>query len=218
MTQANLITLTDPRSQASEAYRTLRTNLMFSGVDTVLKSIVVTSPAPGAGKSSAAANLAVTLAQGGKRTVLVDCDLRRPSQHEVWGINQEPGLTSILLDASIDMPLVAVDIDNLSVLPSGPLPPYPADLLGSNKLDAVVESLAADADYILFDAPPVNAVTDAALLASKLDGTLLVIKAGQTRRDHAERAKEQLERVNARILGALLMNARGGAAASNTYY
>ncbi len=218
MTQPNLVTLTEPRSKASEAYRTLRTNLMFSGIDAALKTVVITSPAPGAGKSSAAANLAVTLAQSGKRTILVDCDLRRPSQHIVWGLEQEPGLTSMMLDDGNSLSLQTVDIDNLSVLTSGPLPTYPADLIGSGKLDDVIEKLAAQADFVLFDAPPVNAVTDAALLALKLDGTLLVLKAGQTRRDHAERAKEQLERVNARILGALLMNARSEGRSSNAYY
>lgn len=218
MTDPNLITLTDPRSQASEAYRTLRTNLTFSSVDTALKSIVITSAGVGAGKSSAAANLAVTLAQGGKPTILVDCDLRRPSQHTIWGIPQEPGLTSVMLDEATEIPLVQSSVEGLRILTSGPLPPYPADLLGSNKFDDVVTKLVEQADYVLFDVPPVNAVTDAAILASKLDGTLLVVKAGQTRRDAAERAKEQLERVNARIIGALLTNARTEGRAANSYY
>lgn len=208
MTDVNLITLTDPRSAASEAYRTLRTNLMFSSLDEPLHSLVVTSPNPEAGKSTALANLAVTLAQSGKRVILVDCDLRRASQHKIWGVAQEPGLTSMVLDHLDSPPLVQTQVENLRLLPSGPLPPNPADLLGSDRMDAIVEQLAAEADFVLFDAPPVIAVTDAALLSVKVDGVLLVLRAGKTNRDHAERARDLLERVNVRIVGAVLTDAQ----------
>jgi len=218
MPQANLITLTDPRSPASEAYRTLRTNLMFSSINEPLKTLVITSPAPEEGKSSALANLAVTMAQGGKKTILVDCDLRRPSQHTIWHLEQDPGLTSVMLGDVKSVPLNDVDVPNLQVVTSGPTPPNPADLIGSNQMDDVIAKLAKQADYVLFDAPPVIAVTDAPLLASKLDGVLMVIRAGRTRRDHAERAKELLERVNVRIVGALMTDARVDNAASNGYY
>jgi non-specific protein-tyrosine kinase len=207
MSQANLITLTNPRSPASEAYRTLRTNLIFSSINVALHTLVITSAAPQEGKSVTLANLAVTLAQSGKKTVIVDCDLRRPSQHTIWGTPQEPGLTSMVLDGLKKPPLVDVGVGNLWLLPSGPLPPNPADLLGSPTMDAIVEQLKKTGDMILFDAPPVIAVTDATLLAAKLDGVLIVIKAGETRRDHAERAKELLERVNVRLVGAVLTDA-----------
>lgn len=207
MKQPNLITLTDPRSPASEAYRTLRTNLIFSSLSEPIHTLVVTSPAPEEGKSTALANIAVTMAQGGKKTILVDCDLRRPSQHTIWGVEQEPGLTTMMLEDAERMPLREVGVENLRLLTSGPLPPNPADLLTSPRMDGVIERLRGEADFVLFDAPPVIAVTDAALLAAKLDGALLVMRAGRTRRDHAEQARDLLQRINVRIVGALLMDA-----------
>nr|MBN1230195.1 CpsD/CapB family tyrosine-protein kinase [Anaerolineae bacterium] len=207
MTQPNLCTLSDPRSRVSEAYRTLRTNLVFSSPGRQLRTLVVAGPSPGAGASTAAANLAVTLAQGSRKTILIDCDLRRPVQHEIWAIGQEPGLTTMMVDEALAPPLVDVGVENLWVLPSGPLPPNPADLLGSQKMDEVINHLLAESDYIVFDVPPVIAVTDAALLSSKVDGVLLVLKARGSKRDHAERAKELLERVGAHLLGAILTDA-----------
>jgi capsular exopolysaccharide synthesis family protein len=204
--KSTLITLADPRSPAAEAYRTLRTNLMFSGLDRALRTLVVTSPTPGVGKSITAANLAVTMAQSGKSTVLVDCDLRRPRQHEIWGVDNALGLTSMVLGEA-EPPLVDVGVPNLWLLPSGPLPPNPADLLGSARMDEVIRALGEGADMLLFDTPPVIAVTDTALLAARLDGVLLVVRAGSTRRDHAQRAKELLERVNIRVVGAVITNA-----------
>ncbi|GAB4476363.1 MAG: CpsD/CapB family tyrosine-protein kinase [Anaerolineae bacterium] len=216
MTPANLITLSNPRSPASEAYRALRTNLLFSGLDRALQTLVVTSPAPDDGKSTALANLAVTLAQGGKKTILVDCDLRRPSQHTIWGVGRAPGLTDLVLGEVAEPPLMAVGVENLSLLPAGTPPPNPADLLGSARLDGVIETLKARADFVLFDAPPVIAVTDASLLALKLDGVLLVMRAGKTRRDHAEQARDLLARINAHIIGTALLDAPISAAGS--YY
>ncbi len=208
MEKPDLITLAHPRSPASEAYRALRTNLIFSSIDESLRTLVVTSPAPEEGKSTVLANLAVAFAQGGKKTILVDCDLRRPRQHEIWGIEQEPGLTTMVLEKLRRPPLVDAGVENLHLLPSGPQPPIPADLLGSARMDAIVEQLKKEAEVVLFDAPPVIAVTDATLLAAKLDGVLLVMRAGSTRRDHAERAKELLDRVNIRIVGTVLTNAQ----------
>lgn len=208
MTQPNLITLTDPRSPAAEAYRTLRTNLLFSSVDDPVRAVIVTSPAPEEGKSTALANLAVTMAQSGRRTIIVDADLRRPTQHEIWGVSSEPGLTSMMLEDLATPPLVDVGVENLRLLPSGPLPPNPADLVGAARMDAVIERLHQEADFLLFDAPPVIAVSDAAVMASKLDGVLLVVRAGSTRRDDAEQAKQTLERLNVRIVGAVLTNAQ----------
>jgi capsular exopolysaccharide synthesis family protein len=202
-----LITLTDPRSPVSEAYRTLRTNLSFSGLDKPIRTLVVTSPAPDEGKSTTVANLAVTIAQGGRRTILVDCDLRRPALHTLFDCQAEPGLTNLLLEEDGRPALQQTQVEGLQLLSSGPLPPNPADLLGSQKMDKVIASLAGAADMVLFDAPPVIAVTDAAVLGAKVDGVLLVISAGKTRREHAERAKEMLERASVRIVGAALTNA-----------
>lgn len=205
-----LITLTDPRSPAAEAYRTLRTNLTFSSLEKPLTTLLVTSPAPDSetppGKSLVAANLAVTFAQGGRKTILVDCDLRRPSQHTLWRISNERGLTNFVLEGG-DPSLVAASVEGLCILPSGPLPAIPADLISSRKMDEAIAALKARADFVLFDAPPVVAVTDAALLATRLDGVLLVLSAGHTRRDHTAQAKELLDRIKVRVVGAVLTNA-----------
>jgi len=209
VTTVRLIMLTDPRSPAAEAYRTLRTNIMFQSIEKPIQTLLVASPMPDDGKSTTLANLAVTLAQSGHTTILVDADLRRPTQHTLWGLSNERGLTSIMLDSSLRdaPPLQASGVDQLSILTSGPTPPNPADLLGSKQMEALIALLKTRAEYVLFDAPPVLAVTDAPLLASKLDGVLLVVKAGTTRRDQAERARDILQRIHVRIVGAVLNNA-----------
>ena len=217
--RANLVTVSDPRSAAAEAYRALRTNLSFSSLDDPIHTLVVTTPAPQEHKSLVIANLAIIMAQGGNRTILVDCDLRRPALHEIFGLDNRAGLTTMMLDkAAMDAPpLQGTEIENLSVLPSGPLPPNPADLLGSRRMDDVIARLIQGADIVLLDAPPVVAVTDAAVLGSKVDGVLLVVSAGVTRREHAERAKEMLEQVNVRIVGAVLDNAPADALMGSYY-
>lgn len=207
----DLITLTDPRSAASEAYRTLRTNLTFSSLEKPLTTLLVTSPAPDgeaiSGKSLAVANLAVTFAQGGRRTILVDCDLRRPVQHTLWNIPNEKGLANFVVDGGQPPLVAATGVSDLWILPSGPLPPIPADLISSRKMDEAIATLKPLADIVLFDAPPVVSVTDAALLASRLDGVLLVLKAGQSRRDHTAQAKELLDKIKVRVVGTVLTNA-----------
>jgi len=207
--QPNLITLTDPRNPATEAYRTLRTNLTFAALDKPIETLVVTSAAPDAGKLEVLANLAVTMAQGERRTILVDADLRRPGLHEIFGTANDRGLTTMIVEETAldDPPLIAVGVDNLWLVPSGPLPPNPADILGSRKMEQVIAALKAHADVILFAAPPVVAVTDAVVLGTKVDGVLLVVSAGRTRQEHVQRAKESLERAHVRIVGAVLDNA-----------
>ncbi len=203
----NLITLTDPRSPISEAYRTLRTNLSFYSLDQPLRSIVVTSAAADEEKSETIANLAVTMAQSDRRTLLVDCDLRRPSLHDLFDLQGEPGLTNYILGEIDELPILETGVEKLSLLPSGPKPPNPADMLGSKRIDDIISSMVDQFDVVLFNAPPVLAVTDAAVLGIKVDGILLVISAGKTRREHAERAKELLEKANVRVIGAALTNA-----------
>lgn len=202
-----LITLTDPRSPASEAYRALRTNLSFYSLDSPLRTLVVTSPAPSEGKSTTVANLAITTAQSGRRTLLVDCDLRRPKLHELLSRQMTPGLTNLMLNEISDVPVQETGVDNLWLLTSGPPPPNPADLLGTNRVDEIIADLIQKYDNIFFDAPPVIAATDAAILGSKVDGVLLVIQAGKTRRDQSERARELLEQARVRVIGAVLTNA-----------
>jgi non-specific protein-tyrosine kinase len=202
-----LVTITDPRSPASEAYRTLRTNLSFYSLDTPVRTLVVTSPAAGEGKSTTLANLAVTMAQSGRKTILVDCDLRRPNLHELLSLPMSPGLTDVLLAEGDRLPLQRTEVDNLMLLSSGSKPPNPTDLLGSGRMDQIIAQLASEADFVLFDAPPVMVAADAAILGAKTDGVLLVIQAGKTRRDHSERARELLQKAKVHIVGAALTNA-----------
>lgn len=205
-----LVTVALPRSPVSEAYRTLRTNLEFSSLDKPIKTMVVTSPGPEEGKSTTLANLAVALAQAEKEVILVDCDLRRPSQHEIFGLQNGVGLTTMVVDeeAMAEPPLQETIVPGLWLLPSGPLPPNPSELLGSRRMEEIIAVLAKRADRVMFDAPPIIAVTDAAVLSSKVDGVLMVISAGATKRDHAQKAKTLLEKVNAHLVGAVLNNVK----------
>ena len=204
-----LVTIRDPRSPAAEAYRTLRTNIQFASLDHPLRTLLATSSAPDEGKSTTIANIAVTIAQSERRVLLVDCDLRRPTLHTMFGLPNEVGLTSLMLDENGRIPVQKTDIPGLLVLTSGPLPPRPADILGSRRMEAVIAQLREHADMVLFDTPPVNAVTDAAVLATKVDGVLLVFRAGTTKRDRARDARRQLEKVNAHIVGVVLTDVKG---------
>jgi non-specific protein-tyrosine kinase len=215
----NLITITNPRSPISEAYRTLRTNLEFTSLDKPIRSMVVTSAAPEEGKSTTLANLAVTIAQAGKKVILVDCDLRRPALHQIFDARNAPGLTDMMRDDALKQtpPLQETGVANLQLLASGTIPPNPAELLASRKMNDVIAALQQQADMVLFDAPPVIAVTDAAVLASKVDAVLLVISAGKTKREHAKKAKALLDKVNARLIGTVLNNVKGEASLYQYY-
>jgi len=203
-----LITISESRSPISEAYRTLRTNLDFAGLDRALKTLVVTSAGVSEGKSTTLANLAIVSAQAGRRVILVDADLRRPTIHKVFGLANDTGLTTMMMDdaALASPPLFKTDVEGLSVLPSGPLPPNPAEVIGSRRMEEIIAALAERADQVLFDTPPIVAVTDAAVLATRVDGVLLVVSAGHTRRDHARAAVQRLQQINARVVGAVLTN------------
>ena len=204
----DLVTLSDPVSAVSEAYRTLRMNLQFAAMDQTLRSVLITSPGANEGKSTTLANLAVTMAQIEQRVIAVDCDLRRPCLHQFFGLANDTGLTTMMLndDLLTNPPLQDTRVDGLRLLASGPLPPRPADLLGSKRIGQVIERLGEEADILLFDAPPVLAAADATLLATKVDGVLLVVSAGQTKREHARLAVERLSKVNAHIVGSVLNN------------
>lgn len=214
-----LITISEPRSPISEAYRALRTNLDFAALDQALKTMVVTSAGVGEGKSTTLANLAVVSAQAGRKVVLVDADLRRPTLHQIYGLDNEAGLTTAMMDeaALASPPLQETGVEGLSVLTSGPLPPNPAELMGSRRMEEVIAALAEGADQIFFDTPPVVAVTDAAVLSTKVDGVLLVISAGRTRREYARSAVQRLEQVNARLVGTVLTNVQMGAGFAGYY-
>jgi capsular exopolysaccharide synthesis family protein len=209
MASANLITLTDPRSATSEAFRTLRTNLMFTSVERPIHTLLVTSPSLDDQKSVTLANLAVTFAQTGNKTILVDTDLRQPHQHSLWNIPNTRGLSNMMIDDSTlsNPPLVDSGVENLLILPAGDKVPNPADLLSSKRMNDIIGILKARATYVLFDSPPVLVATDALLLGVKLDGALLVVRTGKTRREEATRAKQALEQVHARVVGAVLTHA-----------
>jgi capsular exopolysaccharide synthesis family protein len=202
-----LITIVNPRSPVSEAYRTLRTNIRFSAVDREVKVVMVTSPGPGEGKSTTVSNLAVTYAQADQRVLLIDGDLRKPVQHRIFHVSNRFGLTDLL--ASGADPLHAIRptaIPNLHVITSGPTPPNPSELLGSRRMASVIEELRGQYDMILLDTPPVLALTDAQIISSLSDGALLVIDSGKVKHNIALRAKANLDQVNARILGVVLNN------------
>ena len=201
-----LITSAAPDDPTSEAYRALRTNVTFvSAEERALQLLCVTSPGPGEGKSTTAANLAITLAQQGTRTLLVDADLRRPIVHKAFDLVQEPGLTDILVGAATLREAARPNvIPNLDVLPAGALPPNPSELLGSEAMRRLVAELRAQYASVIFDTPPALAVTDATVLGAGADGIILVLRAGETDELAAQRAVEMLRRVQARIAGSVL--------------
>jgi tyrosine-protein kinase Etk/Wzc len=218
--ESKLVTHFDPKSPISEAYRILRTNLRFTRVvDESLKTVVVTSAGPREGKSTTVANLAITLAYMGSKVALVDSDLRRPVIHSIFGLEKENGLTNYMIDSmpfeSILKPTI---IENLTIVPCGLLPPNPSELLGSQKMDDFINKLKSKFDMILFDSPPVIAVTDAAVLSNKVHGVVMVISAGTTNRDAIGRSKSLLENVNARLIGAVLNNVNVESTYGSSYY
>jgi capsular exopolysaccharide synthesis family protein len=217
MSKDSLITLTKPDSAAAEAFRVLRTNLIFSSIEKPIHTLLVSSAADADDKSATLANLAVTFAQSGHKTIIVDSDLRRPSQHTIWGVDNARGLTTMMAEPAqmANPPLVETGIENLLLLPSGPQPAVPADVLTSQRMSEVIGVLKARSDYVLFDSPPVLAASDAALLGVKLDGLLLVVRASGTRRDHVQRARQTLERLHVRLVGSVLLNAPRESAATN---
>jgi capsular exopolysaccharide synthesis family protein len=219
--ESRLVTHFDPKSPISESYRTLRTNLAFTRVDNPMKTILITSAGPKEGKSTTVSNLAITLAQLGSKVVLVDSDLRRPVVHAIFGMEKEDGLTDhILGNVSYEQSLKKSLLDNLSIVTSGTLPPNPSELLGSKAMEEFIDRLKKDFDIVLFDSPPVIAVTDAAILCSKVDGAFLVISSGTTNRDAINRAKRLLENVQTQVLGAVLngVDISGAYGSSNYYY
>lgn len=201
-----LATVVAPRSPVAEAFRTLRTNLEFASVDKALGSLLVTSALPGEGKSTVSANVAITFAQAGRRVILLDGDMRRPSLHRIFEVPNSHGLTTLLRDDNAALSSIAHHTEerNLRLITTGPLPPNPAELLGSNRMRELLVQLSGEADLIVVDSPPLHAVTDAAVLAAEVDGTLLVIHAGRTRRGAVAQAREALDKVGANILGAAL--------------
>jgi capsular exopolysaccharide synthesis family protein len=201
-----VITISQPRAPFSEAYRVLRANMQFAAVGRRQQTVLVTSPSPREGKSTTASNLAVAIAQAGHKVILVDTDLRRPRQHQIFKLPNQTGLTTAITqpEVSLSMLLKPTAAENLWVLTSGPLPPNPAELLGSERMAVVIHELLRLADLVIFDSPPLLAVADAAVLAAGTDATILVVDAHSTKQQAAKRAIEQLRQANANVVGVAL--------------
>lgn len=202
----NLVAFKNPKSRAAEAFRTLRTNIQFSGLDDSLSSIVVTSSRPSEGKSTVLINLAITIAQSGKKVLVIDCDLRRPTVHKKLGLPNAEGLTNLLIQdkESFDEVVLTTKVPNLSALTSGPTPPNPAELLGTKRMKSIIRQLTGSFDMVLIDAPPVIAVTDAQILATIAEGTLIVTSYGATEKFGLVKTKELLDKVGAKVLGVVI--------------
>ncbi|MEO8287715.1 MAG: CpsD/CapB family tyrosine-protein kinase [Chloroflexota bacterium] len=221
---AGLVAFAEPRSAAAEAYRALRTNIQFASPDKPVHTILATSTSPDDGKSTTIANLAITFAAAGSPTVLIDADLRRPHLHSIFGLSNDTGLTSLIAEMARnregitpELPLQNTQVANLQVLTSGPVPPNPAEILGSRRMGEILDILKLKVEYILIDTPPIIAVTDAAILSPRVDGVLLVVNAGKTRRDLAVKARDILQQINANILGVVLNNAEVDKSAYSYY-
>lgn len=204
MSQRKLIVHEDAKSPVAEAFRTLRTNIQFAKADSEIKTIMFTSSGPGEGKSIISANMAVALAQSGKRVILMDCDLRKPVQHLIFRKNNR-GVTNILAEGlPVETFIQETEIPGLRVVTSGAVPPNPSELLGAAKMSEIINELKTKIDYLIIDAPPVVAVTDACVLASKVDGVLLIVDSGVIRPEMAQKAKDSLLRAKGHILGIIL--------------
>ena len=218
-TRERLVTALQQTSSSAEAYRTLRTNLIFSQAVQTLGSIAVTSSSASEGKTTTAANLAVAFAQQGKRVILVDCDLRRPRIHRMFCVPSTPGLTHLVLNhLTLGEVVRATAVEGLFILPAGDLPPNPSELLGSERMRAALGTLCSRWDVVILDTTPMLAAADAAVLGSFVDGVLLVIRAGRTERGAAQYALEQLRGVGARVVGAVLNDPDAKVPAYGGYY
>ena len=196
-----------PNSRLAESYRSIRTALLLSSADHPVKTIAVTSALPGEGKTVSAANLAITLAQSGKTVVVVDADLRRPRQHRLFKVKNTYGLTTYLTD-SVELKKVikSTDIPNLFLVNSGPIPPNPAELLGSDKMARFIKMMGEECDYLLFDLPPMLEISDALVLGAKVDGVVLVVWGDKTSREALKKVREKLDMLKVRTLGVIINN------------
>lgn len=201
-----------PKSIEAEAYRTLRTNIQYSSFDKEIKTIVVTSAEMAEGKSTVAGNIAVSFSQSEKKVILIDCDLRKPSVHKKFKVSNLVGLSEILIGKASINEAIQKRNENLDFLTSGKIPPNPSEMLASSAMTKLIEKLKEEYDIIVLDTAPLKAVTDAQILSTKVDGTILVVRAGKTKRDIVIDAKSLLDKVGANILGTVLQaveNIRG---------
>ena len=202
----SLISYMDPKSLNAEQFRTIRTNIEFAQLDKSMKNLLVSSSIPAEGKSTVASNLAYIIAQTDKRVLLVDADLRKPTVHRTFKLNNEQGLTTLLSNTDLKFNQVVQHSRDLNLyfLPSGPIPPNPSEILGSGRMTLLMQELGQYFDIVIYDAPPITAVTDPQILATKVDGLVLVVRQGYTRKEEVKKAKEAVDNVNANILGYVM--------------
>ena len=193
-----------PTSIISESFRTLKTNIQYSSLDKKYKVIVVTSANPGEGKTFTSSNLALTLAQGNKKVILIDCDFRKPNIHRRFKISNSIGLSEILVSEENHSLSIKTYNDNLDIITSGHMPPNPVEALACDKMSNYIEELKEEYDYIILDSPPVLFVSDSQVLAAKADGTILVVKNNKTKKNEIKEAYLRLKSVNANIIGTVL--------------
>jgi receptor protein-tyrosine kinase len=203
----SLVTISEPASSASEAYRTLRTNLLYAFVDKPPKVIVLTSPGPKEGKSTTCANLGVVLAQAGKNTLIVDCDFRKPVIHKFFGLHNVLGVVDVVIGERGLPEVWKEPTEGLKVVSVGPIPPNPTELLGSRRFSEFIGSVRQQFDYVLLDAPPVGLVSDSAILAAQGDGVLLVLDTQKTRTRSVRRSVRGLKALGANVMGTVMSNA-----------
>lgn len=215
----SLISILDPKEPAAEAYRSLRTNIGYTSVDKQVQVIAITSAGPAEGKSTTVANLAISLAQVGKKVLVIDCDLRKAKIHKYFSIPNDYGVTDIIVNKyEINEAIKKVkEVDNLYVICSGAVPPNPSELLESKKMGELLDRVRKDYDIILIDTPPVGQLTDAAILGKHADGILLIVASGETHIDVAKHAKSTLEKIDAKILGVIITKINGGIRGSYYY-
>ena len=214
-----LLAHNSPKDPVAEQYRTIRTNIQFSGADQEIKSIVLTSTGPGEGKSTTASNLATVYAQQGLRVLLIDADLRKPTAHYTFRLENHVGLTNVLTKQStLGQAVQGTEVPELFLLTSGPIPPNPAELLASNNMTELLKEMKEQFDMVIFDTPPVLAVADAQILANQVEGSILVVSSGKTDKEAAIKAKELLLKANAKVLGAVLNNRKMEEGSDYYYY
>lgn len=194
-----------PKSSVAECCRTVRTNILFMSPENPPKRILVTSAGPQEGKSTVVINLGITMAQSGSRVLLVDTDMRRPRLHKSFGLGKSEGISSVILgEVELQQAVIKTEVDNLEILPCGPIPPNPTELFHTDRFANLVETLTASYDRLIFDSPPVMMVADPLILSHSMDGVIMVVKGASTSRDVVRRALRQLEDVKARVLGVVI--------------
>ena len=207
-----------PKSVAAESYRTLRTNIQYSSFDKEYRTIAITSSEPGEGKSTTSGNLALAIAQGENKVLLIDCDMRKPSIHKKFKISNKNGLSDLLLHRKT-MEEVAVKYnEGLMIVPAGKIPPNPSEMLGSKAMSNFMDEMKRHFDYIIIDTPPIEAVTDSQILSTKVDGTILVVRAGKTKKDVVMSSVNAIRKVNGKLIGTVLNGVEQSRSKYNYYY